>query len=99
MTKDHPKKHYLIKTHRTHRVILYFIFLIIAISAVMSFLTYNMKSVSFFLDNTQNIMVMLLFLLNFNLIILIALFLWFVIDLKEALYEEEGLLTQFIKKK
>jgi len=44
-------------------------------------------------------MITLLFLMNFNLIVFIVLFLWFALDIKDALYEEEGLLTKFVKKK
>ncbi len=101
MTRKSPfkGKHFVIKDHRGHHAFIYAILIVFAISILLFFGVYNVGVADVILGNPDSLMITLLFLMNFNLIVFIVLFLWFALDIKDALYEEEGLLTKFVKKK
>ncbi len=93
-------KHYIIKTHGSHKA---FIYIISAIMLLMGFLlAKNLSSFSVTDDVFKTYTVILLFVLTIILIILILMISWFIIEIKDKVIEteeEEEEILKTVKKK
>jgi hypothetical protein len=93
-------KHYVIKTHGSHKAVIY---VISAIMLIMGFLlAKNFSSFNVTDETFKTYTVVLLFILTIILIILILMVSWFIIEIKDKVIEteeEEEEILKAVKKK
>ena len=93
-------KHYVIKTHGSHKA---FIFIISVIMLVMGFLLVNNLNAFNITDEIfKTYTLLLLFVLIIILIVLVLMLSWFMIEVKDKVFEteeEEEKILKAVKKK
>ncbi|MBN1386518.1 hypothetical protein JW968_06115 [Candidatus Woesearchaeota archaeon] len=82
-------KHYIIKSHRSHKWLLNLTLLFLIVGAIVIAMTYNQGLLDFISDDPQLLTNALLFILNVNIIILALVLSFFFIELKDAFIQEE----------